>query len=114
PERAHRQEDDGGGGQRGAEGGVGRRAETISRLLHRRTRVNRLQGQLALVDRRRAIYEGDGRRFREGPVVVRQRVGLLESLRGSAPPARQEGSLKLSIKDLDLRGKRVFIRVDFN
>ena len=71
-----------------------------------------------------AVHEGDGRRLREGPVVVRQRVGLLEPLRRSAPPAgrrrgcRRKASVrfepKLSIRDLDLKGKRVFIRVDFN
>ena len=39
-------------------------------------------------------------------------MGLLESLRGSAEEA--VGVTKYSIKDLDLRGKRVLIRVDFN
>ena len=48
--------------------------------------------------------------------VVRQRVGLLEPLRRPADVHRQEGPLAwpASIKDLDLTGRRVFIRVDFN
>ena len=39
------------------------------------------RGNPTLVDRRRAVHEGDGRRLREGPLVVRQRVGLLEPVR---------------------------------
>src|SRR5262249_59599780 len=54
------------------------------------------------------------RKLREGVVVVRQRVGLLEPLRGSAPAAGEERAVKLSILDLDLVRQRVFIRVDFN
>ena len=50
----------------------------------RAARVDRLPRQPALVDRRRGVHEGDGRRLREGAVVVRQRVGLLEPLRRSA------------------------------
>jgi hypothetical protein len=50
------------------------------RLLDRGTGVDRLRGQPALVDHRHAVHESDGRRFRESPVVVRQRVGLLEPL----------------------------------
>ena len=56
----------------------------ILAVLDRGARLDRLQGQPALVDRRRAVHEGDGRRLREGPVVVRQRVGLLEPLRRPA------------------------------
>ena len=56
----------------------------ILAVLDRGAGVDRLQGQPALVDRRRAVHEGDGRRLREGAVVVRQRVGLLEPLRRSA------------------------------
>ena len=62
----------------------------ILAVLDRGARVDRLQGQPALVDRRRAVHQGDGRRFREGPLVVRQRVGLLEPLRRSAPAAGEE------------------------
>jgi len=41
-------------------------------------------------------------------------MGLLEPLRGPAPPAREERAVKLSIRDLDLAGRRMFLRVDFN
>ena len=47
-------------------------------------RLDRLQGQPELVDRRCALHQGDGRRLREGALLVRQRVGLLEPLRRSA------------------------------
>ena len=80
----------------------------------RGARLDRLQGQPALVDRGLGVHEGDGRRLREGPLVVRQRVGLLEPLRGPAPPAGEERAVKLSVRDLDLAGRRVFVRVDFN
>src|SRR5581483_6464499 len=76
--------------------------------------VDRFQGQPALVDHRRAVHEGDGRQLRQGPLVVRQRVGVFESLRRSAAAAREEGTVKLSVRDLDIPGKRVFVRVDFN
>ena len=39
------------------------------------------KGNPQLVHRRRAVHEGDGRRLREGALVVRQRVGLFEPLR---------------------------------
>src|SRR5436190_11771626 len=42
-------------------------------------------------------------------------MGLLESMRGSRPDVGQERVVsKLSIEDLELAGKRVFVRVDFN
>ena len=50
-------------------------------------------GNPQLVDRRRAVHEGDGRRLPEGAVVVRQRVGLLEPLRGSAADDRRKRGL---------------------
>src|SRR5207249_916650 len=48
------------------------------------------------------------------PLVVRQRVGLLEPLRRCSPAAGETRPVKLSVRDLDLKGKRVFVRVDFN
>ena len=56
----------------------------ILQFCDRAARVDRLPPQPALVDRRRRLHEGDGRRLRQGAGVVRQRVGLLEPLRGSA------------------------------
>ena len=73
------------------QGGRRRPAEGHPRVLDRGARLDRLQGQPALVDRRRAVHEGDGRRLREGAVVVRQRVGLLEPLRRPAAAAGEEG-----------------------
>ena len=63
----------------------------ILRVQRGRARLDRLPRQPALVDPRRAVHQRDGRRLREGPVVVRQRVGLLEPLRGPAALPRQEG-----------------------
>ena len=49
------------------------------------------KGNAALVDRRRAVHQGDGRRLREGPLVVRQRVGLLQPVCRPAAAAGEEG-----------------------
>ena len=80
-------------------------------------RLGRLPRQPALVDPRRGLHQRDGRRLREDPLVVRQRVGLLEPLRRPAALHRAEGPVgwrARTIKDLDLRGKKALIRVDFN
>src|SRR5262249_24821356 len=103
-----------GRGERCVRGRGQRSAEGDPRLLVRRARIDRLQRQPVVVDRRYAVHESDGGRFRQGPLVVRQRVGLFEPLRGPAPQARQKRIVKLSIRDLDLKDQRVFIRVDFN
>ena len=58
-----------------------------------RARLDRLQRQPVLVDRRRRVHQGNGRRLREGRLVVRQRVGLFESLRRPAAIAGQERPL---------------------
>ena len=74
-------------------------------------------GNAALVDSRRRLHQGHGRRLREGPVVVRQRVGLLEPLRRSAAVPREEGPVVASRTAVAIstsRGKRVLVRVDFN
>ncbi len=93
PGRARRQEDERRGRERGVEGGRGRTAEGHPAVFDRGARLDRLQGQPPFLDRRRAVHEGHGRRLREGAVVVRQRVGLLESLRRSASPVGETGNL---------------------
>ena len=121
PQRAGRQEDHRRGGQHRVPRGRGRSAQGHPRRVGRRARVDRLPRQPVLVDRRRAVHQGDGRRLRESAVLVRQRVGLLEPLRGPAADARGQGTVdrtalvaKRTIRQLNLTGRRVFIRVDFN
>ena len=80
-------------------------------ILARRGRgagLDRLPRQPALVDRRRAVHQGDRRRLRQGPVLVRQRVGLLEPLRRPAAedghePVGRGDMTKHSIRDLAAR-----------
>ena len=57
-------------------------------------RLDRLPRQPALVDPRRGLHRGDGRRLRQGAVLVRQRVGLLEPLRRPAALPREEGPVR--------------------
>ena len=57
------------------------------------------KGQRELVDRRCAVHEGDGRRLREGPLVVRQRVGLLQPVCRPASAAGQERDCEIRIWD---------------
>ena len=109
--------DDGGGHQRGVQGGGRRALQGHHRVRHRAARVDRLPRQPALGDARRALHEGDGRRLREGPRVVRQRVGLLEPLRRSAPLHGDEGTVSVPCAPFEIwrsAGRRVFVRVDFN
>ena len=68
-----------------------RAAQGHPRDLGRAAGVDRLQRQPALVDRGCGVHEGHGRRLREGALLVRQRVGLLEPLRRSAPAPGEEG-----------------------
>src|SRR5205814_9193862 len=96
-------------------------AERHPRVRRSAARVDRFPRQRALGGARRVLHQGDGRRLREGARVVRQRVGLFEPVRRPGPPHRQERALmqgtvtaKRSIKDLDVKGRRVLIRVDFN
>ena len=70
--------------------------------MHRTARLDRLPRQPALVDSRRRLHEGDGRRLREGPLVVRQRVGLLEPLRRSARLHGQR-NLRRSLSQLAMK-----------
>ena len=82
--RRGREDDDEGRGERRVQGGRGRTAEGHPRGLRRAARLDRLPRQPQLVDRGRGVHEGHGRQLREGAVLVRQRVGLLDALRGSA------------------------------
>src|SRR4029077_5100955 len=72
--------------------------------------VGRFPQELQLVDRGQRVHERDGRRLREGPLVVRQRMGVLEPLRGPGDHARQTRAVKKTIRDLNVKGRRVFIR----
>src|SRR5579862_535694 len=98
--------------------------------LHRRAqRLKRLQSRPALLDLPHGPDQGDGRHAGAGDVVVRQRVGLLQShgrYRGSDGQARLTAvasQLPLpraampsfrSLDDADVKGKRVLLRVDLN
>ena len=79
-----RQEGDGRVGERGAAGRGGRPDEGHPARRAGAARLDRLPPQPALVDRRRRLHQGDGRRLRQGAGLVRQRVGLLEPLRRPA------------------------------
>ena len=99
-------------------------------------RLHRHRGQPALLHLRQQADHGAGRRgqLRQVHLLVRQRVGLLEPCEGlgedpslTAFPEtslpwqarfsfRQEGPMAeiKTIDELDARGKRVLVRVDFN
>ena len=82
------------GDQRRVPRGGGRPAQGHPRRRGRAARLDRLPRQLALVDRRLGLHEGHGRRLREGAVVVRQRVGLLEPLRRPGEAARGQRAVR--------------------
>ena len=95
------------------------------RRLGRAARLHGLQGRLALVDHRCRIDDGHRRHDGQGHRLVRQRVGVQLSGRGpdrprGGSPARRRLTAdademdKLTIRDADFAGKRVFVRVDFN
>ncbi len=117
--RSHRRDREAGdrrGDQRRVQEGGRGRAEGRPRVLRGAHGLDRLQRQPALVDLRRDEHLRHRRHLREGLRLVRQRVGLLEphGRRGEAPhEVRSPVALK-TIDALDLAGKRVFIRVDFN
>ncbi len=60
------------------------------------------------------LHEGDGWRLPEGPVVVRQRVGVLEPLRRSAPPARRPGPVERRLVERGLQPPRTSNRGQTN
>src|SRR5436853_3465997 len=62
---------------------------------------------------RQQTHDNARQPFRESGRLVRQRMGLQQSLRRNARDAR-EIMAKLSLRDIDVRGKRVLVRVDFN
>ena len=100
---------------------AGRRHQGHPAGVRRAARVHRLPGQPPLVDPRFRQHQGDGRKLRQGHLLVRQRVGLLEPRsrsRRSAWPALEASPL--ATPDLDallsagVRGRRVFVRADLN
>ncbi len=90
---ARGQEDHERRGERRVQGRRGRSAQGHPSVRDRAARVDRFPGQPALVDARLGLHEGDGGRFRQGPLVVRQRVGLLEPLHRSARLHGEEGAV---------------------
>ena len=92
-------------------------------------RVERHRHVVVLVGVRRAAHDGDRRQAREGRLLVRQRVGLLEPRRrpGTAGAGGVTGRLrwarnatdsalgKRTVRDLEVAtGESVLARVDFN
>src|ERR1019366_1634052 len=67
-----------------------------------------------LVDLRRRLRHGAQQQVLQARLLVRQRVGLQQPLRGPAQEDRLRTMSFKSIRDLQLAGRRVLIRVDFN
>ncbi len=97
----------------------------ILRVRGRGVGLRRFSRQSSLFDCGCGIHAGGGGKLRQGAGVVRQRMGLLVPLprpdqvhgRQAVGPIFQlnrPSMNKLSIRDLQLSGKRVFVRVDFN
>ena len=78
------------------------------------------KGDSRELDRRRRLDDGARRDDGQGHRLVRQRVGLQLPRRGPhrvrrRSPARHRMTMdKLTVRDADVAGKRVFVRVDFN
>ena len=108
------------GAQRRVPDGRRRPARGHPRRLRRAARVDGLQGRQPQLDRRRRIDHGARRDDGQGHRLVRQRVGLQLPRRGPhrvrrRSPARHRMTMdKLTVRDADVAGKRVFVRVDFN
>src|SRR5690606_2642876 len=102
--------DDGRGGERRAQGRRRERAAAGHPPLHRGSaRLQRHRQGPALGDRRRETDRRAQRHDAEGRRLVRQRVGLLQPRRRRRPaPAVR------TLDGLDVAGKRVLVRVDFN
>ena len=71
------------------------------------------------LDRGPAVHRARGRQPGQGAGLVRQRVGLLFTRARPDPVHRQVAvadrhACKLSIEQVDLAGRRVFLRADFN
>ena len=75
----------------------------------------------SIFDAGQTMAIGDGKHG-QGGLLVRQRVGLLEPLRragrqgplSARPEARSVSFAKASVRDAEVAGKRVLVRVDFN
>ena len=118
--------------RRGAQRGVPRRrrrpdARASSASPTSRSSRCDFQGDSRSLDHRRRVDHGPRREHGQGHRLVRQRVGLQlprrRPHRASSParlpgrrPDRKARSImdKLTIRDVDVAGKRVFVRVDFN
>ena len=83
-------------------------------------RLDRLPRQPALVDRRRRLHQGDGRRLRQGPRRGTTTSGATRTAASTCCACSPRRGIvgvaarTQSITDLDLAGRRVFVRVDFN
>ncbi len=64
--------------------------------------------------RRRPVHQGHRRQPGQGPGLVRQRVGLFLPARRPGQVHRASEPAMRFVEDLDVKGKRVFLRVDFN
>ncbi len=96
--------------QRGREGRGGRPDEGSARVHRGPDRVLGHRQESCLVDLRRPADGRHGRHDGQARLLVRQRVGILESMRRHGPEAAVR-----TLKDLgELQGKRVLVRVDFN
>ena len=105
-----------GGDQRGLQGGRRGAAEGHPGLHRGAAGLDGPQGRRALVHRRAAWTRWPSATTGQGHRLVRQRVGLLLPRRRPDPVHRRRGSSmdKATVRDIDVRGKRVLVRVDFN
>src|SRR6266851_231091 len=110
--------DDGRGGQRRLQAGGAGRPEGHSRRQRRAPRLRGLHRQSVFECRGRDVHQRDRRHLRARLVVVRQRDGLLGTVRRPLGLHRRPQPVsKRTLADLPaaaLDGKRALVRVDFN